>query len=202
MVLHSSTGLRTQTRGFNEEARNQKPKNQNLGENLLVSAGFLVFLVLHCIFWFFDRKTKKSHVCFGFHGVTSLKNQQNQCFFLVFERKTKKKHVFFWFSLFPDPKILLKPQQILVFHSKTKKTHGFVGFSATRHHENQKKHGIFWFFDAKTKKDSVKPKKPKIQPKPKRFSPRFWFFGFWFRVVLLSRNIAGSKPKPKTNGCM
>ena len=49
--------------------------------------------------------------------------------------------------------------------------------------KTKKTHGIFWFFDAKTKKDSVKPKKPKIQPKPKDSLPDFGFlvFGFgWF----------------------
>ena len=69
----------------------------------------------------------------------------------------------------------------------------FVGFSARLHHENQKTHVFFWFFNPKTKKHSAKPKKPKIQSKPKDSLPDFGFLVFWFRVVLLSRKIVGSR---------
>ena len=38
----------------------KKSKNQNLGENLLVSAGFLVFCVLHSVFLVFGPKNPKN----------------------------------------------------------------------------------------------------------------------------------------------
>ena len=60
----------------------KKPKNQNLGENLLVSTGFLVFLVLHCVFWFLGRKTKKTHVFFWFSWCSlAEKPTKRMCFF-------------------------------------------------------------------------------------------------------------------------
>ena len=62
--------------------------------------------------------------------------------------------------------------------------------------KTKKTHVLFWFFDPKTKKHSVKPKKPNIQSKPKGSLPDF--------VFLVSGGFAESqncgKQASKTNG--
>ena len=95
--------------------------------------------------------------------------------------KTNKTHVFFWF-LSEKPKIA----RVLARFSdretaKTKTTYAF-----------------FWFFDPKTKKHSVKPKKPKIRPKPKDSLPDFGFLVFWFRAASLKPRVSVLSPKPCT----
>ena len=195
-------GLRTETRGLQRGGPKPKnPKNQNLGENLLVSArifGFFGFTL--CFFVFGSKNQKNAYVVlvfavsrslnraktlaiFGF----SLKNQKNTCVLLVFAVSRSLNHA--------------KTLAIFGFSSKNQKNHmRFVGFSARLHHENQKKHMCFFGFSTqKTKKHSAKPKKTKIQSKPKDSLPDFGFLVFWFRVVLLSPQNCG-KQASKTNG--
>ena len=52
---------------------------------------------------------------------------------------------------------------------------------------------FFGFSTQKPKNTVQNQKKPKIQSKPKDSLPDFGFLVFWFRVVLLSRKIVGSR---------
>ena len=114
---------------LSKTTRNQKPKNQNLGENLLVSAGFFGFFGFTLSFLVFASKNQKIPcVFFGFHGVASLKNQQN--------------HVFFWF-LNEKPKFARVLARFWDRETaKTKKNTCFFWFFA----QKPKKHWFCWFF--------------------------------------------------------
>ena len=176
-------GLRTETRGFKEATRNQKNKQPKPGTESF-GFGWIFFLVLHCVFWFLGRKTKRNTCLFLVFVVSrsllyrakalaifgfSFKNPKNTCvFFLVFALSRSlnraKARAIFGFPL-----------------TNPKKNMRFVGFSAKRHHENQKKKT--YVFDPKTKKHSVKRKKQKSSRNQKILPQSFvfWFFGFgWF----------------------
>ena len=56
-----------------------------------------------------------------------------------------------------------------------------------------KKNTCVFCFSTQKQKTQCKTKKTKIQPKPKDSLPDFGFLGFWFRVVLLSCKIVGSR---------
>ena len=133
-----------------------KPKSQNLGENLLVSAGCLEFLVLHC-FFALEQITIKADVFFCFHGVASLKYQENtQVFFFDFQPKKPKTSVKptknpaetnnlslrFWFFVFwsrasslkPRACVLSKPQAVCLNAGPNRQCR--AGQSALRMHHN------------------------------------------------------------------
>ena len=77
---------------FATQQNHPKPKNQKTK----IWERIFWFRLDFCFFWFctvffgFWVEKPKKHMCFfGFHGVASLKNQQNACVFLVFGWKTK-----------------------------------------------------------------------------------------------------------------
>ena len=92
-------GLRTQTRGFKGEARDQKNK---IWERICwFRLDFWFFLVLHCVTWFWGRKPQK-HMCFfGFRRFPIAKSCLNPGSFWFFIQKPKNT-CFFLFSPFPN----------------------------------------------------------------------------------------------------
>ena len=150
----------------------------------MVSAGFLVFLVLHCVFWFLGRKTKKNAYVFLVFAVSrslnraktlaifgfSLKNQKNTCFLLVFAVSRSLNHA--------------KTLAIFGFSSKNQKnTCVLLVFQRGYTMKTKKTHVFFWFFDQKPKNTVQNQKNQKSSRNQKILSQIlvFWFFGFgWF----------------------
>ena len=193
-------GLRTETRGFKEAARNQKTKKPKSGRESFGFGRIFGFFGFALCFLVFGSKNQKNAYVFLVFAVSrslnraktlaifgfSLKNQKNTCVLLVFAVSRSLNHAktlaIFWF-----------------FIQKPKKHMRFVGFSARLHHENQKNTCVFLVFRPKNQKTQCKTKKNKNPVETKRFSPRFWFFGF-----LVSGGFAESqncgKQASKTNG--
>ena len=141
-------GLRKQTRGFKEEARDQKNKKTKSGR---VGETFWFRLDV----WFFCFT-----LFFGF-GVEKL-----------------KKHVIFLVFAVSRSLNRARTLAVFVFFIQKPKNTCFFCFSARRHHESQKNTCAFWFFDPKTKNKQCQTKKIKNPAETKRLSSRFDTFGF------------------------
>ena len=167
--------LRTQTRGFKEQARDQKNKIRRVFGVFGFTPFFLVF---------------------------GSKNQKNTCVFLVFAlsrslNRAKTPAIFWFFTQKPKTHMFslvmarsrslhhAKTLVLFGFHSKTPKKHMcFFCFSARRHHENQKNTCAFWIFAPKTKKKTVQNQKIQKSSRNQKMLSQllfFWFFGLgWF----------------------
>ena len=190
-------GLRTETRGFKEAARNQKTKKPKSGRESFGFGRIFGFFGFTLCFLVFGSKNQKNAYVFLVFAVSrslnraktlaifgfSLKNQKNTCVLLVFAVSRSLNHA--------------KTLAIFGFSSKNQKnTCVLLVFQRGYTMKTKKTHVFFWFFDPKTKKHSAKPKKPKIQSKPKDSLPDFGF--------LVSGGFAESqncgKQASKTNG--
>ena len=112
------------------ETKNQKTK---IWERIFWFRLDFWFFWFYTVFFGFCVKKPKNPMCFfGFHGVTSLKNQQNQCFFWFLSGKPKKTCVLLVFAVSRSQNLA--------------KTLANFGFSF----KNQKNTWFCWFFSDAT----------------------------------------------------
>ena len=178
-------GLRTETRGFKEAARNQKTKKPKSGRESFGFGRIFGFFGFTLCFLVFGSKNQKNAYVFLVFAVSrslnraktlaifgfSLKNQKNTCVLLVFAVSRSLNQA--------------KTLAIFGFSSKNQKKHmRFVGFSARLHHENQKNTCVFLVFRPKNQKNTVQNQKNQKSSRNQKILSQilvFWFFGFgWF----------------------
>ena len=194
-------GLRTQTRGFKEAARNQKNTKTKSGSESFGFGWIFGFLVLHCCL-FLGRKTKKITHVFWVFTVSRSRNCAKTLAIFGFSLKTKNTCVF---CVFAVSRSLNRAKTLAIFcfsrffHAKTEITHAFCWFFSEAT-PKKKKNTLFFGFSTQKPKNTVQNQK-KIQPKPKDSLPDFGLLGF-----LVSGGFAESqncgKQLCKTNGRM
>ena len=126
-------GLRTQTRGFKEAARNQKPKKTKIWERIFwFRLGFWFLWIYSVFFGFWVEKPQKKNTCvFLVFAVSRSPNRAKKlAIFWFFTQKPKKTCVFLVFAV---SRSLNRANTLAIFgfSLQGQKNMRAVGFSAT-----------------------------------------------------------------------